>query len=262
MCSSDPGHLPLQGLQGDNFHHARRTVGSFPVSRGKTSSPVRAVLFDLDGTLLDTVGDLASAANRMLGQLGLPLRPEAEIRNFVGKGTAKLVERCLGASSNSLDRALELFHAAYLEESGRSALVYPGVIEGIDMLAADGIPLACVTNKPEAFTLPLLRQTRLDKYFSTVVSGDTVARRKPDPMPFEHACVQLGVPCGQALVVGDSANDADAGRAAGCRVLCVPYGYREGQPLTALDCDAVVEDLRAVAHYVRRINSEFSEMAG
>ena len=208
---------------------------------------VKAVMIDLDGTLLDTIPDLAAAANNMLVEMGRAPLPESRIRNFVGKGTAKLVERCLGASSNSLDRALELFHVAYLEESGRSALVYPGVIEGIDMLAADGIPLACVTNKPEAFTLPLLRQTRLDKYFSTVVSGDTVARRKPDPMPFEHACVQLGVPCGQALVVGDSANDADAGRAAGCRTVLVESGYDER---AAEGYDAAVDSLLDASRWI------------
>ncbi len=222
-------------------------------------APVRAVLFDLDGTLLDTAGELARAANRMLASLGLPARSEIEIRNFIGKGTAKLVERCLDGDMSRIEQAMELFNAVYLEESDRGASIYPGVIEGMEMLVADGLPMACVTNKPEAFTHPLLLKMDLAKYFAVVVTGDSVARRKPDPMPFAHACAQLGVRCENALVVGDSANDAIAARAAGCKVVCVPYGYREGQPVQSLQCDAVVEDVRAAADYVRRLNRAFSK---
>ncbi len=224
------------------------------MSGAAQGAPVRAVLFDLDGTLLDTAGDLACAANRMLAAMGLAPRSESEIRDFVGKGTAKLVERCLAGSKVAFADAMALFDAAYREESGRSARVYPGVREGIAMLAEDGLPLGCVTNKPAAFTLPLLRDAGLAAHFAVVVSGDTVARRKPDPMPYTHACEQLAVPCAQVLVVGDSANDVEAARAAGCRVLCVPYGYREGQSLESLACDAVVADVRAAAQYVRELN--------
>lgn len=227
-----------------------------------SGAPVRAVLFDLDGTLLDTASEITRAANRMLASLGLAPRAEAEIRNFIGKGTATLVERCLDGDRGRIDQALGIFNAVYLEESGRGAKIYPGVIEGIEMLAADGLPLGCVTNKPEAFTGPLLRDTGLAKYFAVVVSGDSVARRKPDPMPFAHACAHLGIACENALVVGDSANDAIAARAAGCRVVCVPYGYREGQPVQSLECDAVLADVRAAADYVRRVNRAFSEVAG
>ena len=239
----------------------RETSKSAP--RGAASqSPLRAVLFDLDGTLLDTAGDLACAANRMLARLGLARREEAAIRNFVGKGTAKLVERCLDGDQGRFEEALQIFNLFYLEESGRSARIYPGVLEGFEMLVEDRVLMGCVTNKPGAFTLPLLKQTGLAQYFATVVSGDTVTRRKPDPLPYAHACAQLGVACEQALVVGDSATDADAGRAAGCRVVCVPYGYREGQPLESLDCDAVVDDVRAAAEFVRRVNRELSGAAG
>ena len=226
------------------------------------NAPVRAVLFDLDGTLLDTVGELARAANRMLSKLGLAERGESEIRDFIGQGTPRLVERCLGVHSGRLDEALTIFNAAYVQESGRGTRIFPGVIEGIEMLKVDGLRLGCVTNKPGAFTMPLLRQMGLARHFDVVVSGDTVARKKPDPMPFAHACAQIGVSCAQALVVGDSANDAIGARAAGCRVLCVPYGYREGQPIEAIDCDAVVEDVRGAAEYVRRLNRAYSKEAG
>ncbi|MFM9970955.1 MAG: phosphoglycolate phosphatase [Burkholderiales bacterium] len=222
--------------------------------------PVRAVLFDLDGTLLDTVGELSRAANRMLAALSLPPRHEHEIRDFIGRGTAKLVERCLGGESGRLEEALAIFNAVYQEEAGRELRIYPGVIDGLDLLAAAGMPLGCVTNKPEVFTLPLLRDAGLAKYFSVVVSGDSVARRKPDPMPFTFACSQLGIASNSVLVVGDSANDANAARAAGCRVVCVPYGYREGLAVESLHCDAIVDDVRAAADYVRDINKECSEV--
>ena len=248
-------------MSGELKNAPLRAVSQLPL-RAVSQLPLRAVLFDLDGTLLDTAGDLACAANRMLAKLGLPRREASEIRNFVGKGTAKLVERCLDDDPSRLVEALEIFNLAYREESGRGTRIYPGVLDGIELLVGDGVLLGCVTNKPDAFTQPLLQKTGLAKYFATVVSGDTVARRKPDPMPYAYACAQLGVNCEQALVVGDSANDALAGRAAGCRVLCVPYGYREGQPLESLDCDAVVDDVLAAAQFVRRVNRTFAEAAG
>jgi len=219
-----------------------------------STAPVRAVLFDLDGTLLDTAEDLWHAANRMLEALRLPSRSLEEVRSFVGKGTAKLVERCIAGGGETLERALALFEAAYLEESGRHTQIYPGVLEGLEMLRADGIAMACVTNKPGKFTLPLLQTIGIAKYFPVVVSGDTLERRKPDPLPYAHACSQLGVEESQAVVVGDSANDMVAGRAAGCRVWCVPYGYREGQTLESLDCDAVVSDVVAAVQQIREIN--------
>lgn len=217
-------------------------------------APVRAVLFDLDGTLVDSVPDLGAAARRMLLGLGLPAKGDEEIRDYVGKGTAKLVQRCLGVNEGRFEEAMRLFDVAYREESGRHSRLYSGVLEGLDQLRTLGLPLGCVTNKPAEFTLPLLDALDLSRYFSVVVSGDTVARRKPDPMPMLHACDTLRVAPTATLVIGDSANDAQAARAAGCRVLCVPYGYREGLPVNALDCDGIVEDIVAAARYVVATN--------
>ena len=148
-----------------------------------------------------------------------------------------------------------LIDAAHREESGRHSCLFPGVREGLDAFRARGLPMGCVTNKPAQFTGPLLDALGLSAYFSVVVSGDTVARRKPDPLPMQYACDTLRVPARQTLVVGDSANDAQAARAAGCRVVCVPYGYREGLPVAALDCDAVVADIGAAARYVAELNN-------
>ena len=218
---------------------------------------IRAVLIDLDGTLVDTAGDLAEAANRMLAALGRPPCTVAQVQTFVGKGIARLVERCLAGSLEArvdprlLGRALELFGTAYEASSGEHSRVYPGVREGLAALEAQGLALACVTNKAARFTGPLLERMGLAAHFRTVVCGDMVARGKPDPACYRLACERLDVAAGEALVVGDSENDALAARAAGLRVVCVPYGYNEGRPVQSLECDAIVADLAALAEYVR-----------
>jgi phosphoglycolate phosphatase len=222
---------------------------------------LRAVLIDLDGTLADTAGDLAAAANRMLAELGLPQRTVDEVATFVGKGIARLVERCLTgdverkADPALLQRALAAFAPAYDEESGRHSRLYAGAAAGLDALAAQGLLLACVTNKAQRFTLPLLERFGIAQRFHTVVCGDMVARGKPDPLPYLHACAKLEVQPSEALVVGDSANDVAAARAAGMRVVCVPYGYNEGRAIASLQADAIVADLRATAEYVSQLNS-------
>jgi phosphoglycolate phosphatase len=221
-----------------------------------------AALFDLDGTLLDTALDLAAACNRMLAALDRPALPVATVATFVGKGTTRLVERCLAATAAGgtpdpavRSRALDLFGTAYAEESGRQATLYPGVLAGLDAFAHAGFRLACVTNKPARFTEPLLAATGLAGRFDLVVSGDTVARAKPDPMPVLHACARLAVAPAASVMIGDSENDAVAGRAAGCRVLCVTYGYTEGVPVTALPCDGLVASLAEAADVVARWNA-------
>jgi phosphoglycolate phosphatase len=213
---------------------------------------IRCALLDLDGTLLDTAPDLAAAANRMLGALGLPPRRREEVASYVGKGLARLVERCLTgelegrADPQLLERALGLFSPAYDEESGRHCRVFDGVVEGLDMLDSLGLRLACVTNKPERFTLPLLERMGLAPYFDAVVCADRLARTKPDPLPFLHACALLEVKPREALVVGDSANDVHAARAADIPVVCVAYGYTEGRAVDSLGADLVIADLQAL----------------
>jgi phosphoglycolate phosphatase len=210
---------------------------------------VKAVMIDLDGTLLDTIPDLAAAANLMLAEMKMPALPEASIRNFVGKGINNLIERTL---TNSMDgkpgadlfqRALPAYERGYKAVNGKHTTIYPGVKEGLDLLRAQGFPLICVTNKVERFTLPLLDYVKLSDYFVSVVAGDTLPQRKPDPAPLLHACGQLKVAPGEMLMIGDSMNDAQAARAAGCPVFCVTYGYNEGHDVQTLDVDAIVASL-------------------
>ncbi len=219
---------------------------------------VKAVMIDLDGTLLDTVTDLAIAVNLMLKELARPALDEAQVRAFVGKGIANLVKRALvGALSGEPDaalfeRAMPLYLDCYERVNGKHATLYPGVLEGLDALQAAGFPLACVTNKSERFTLPLLAQMRLDRYFSLTVGGDTLPKRKPDPLPLTHICGHFGVAPAQALMIGDSLNDAQAARAAGCPVFCVPYGYNEGADVHELDVDAIVESIFAAVKLITK----------
>jgi phosphoglycolate phosphatase len=214
---------------------------------------IAAVMIDLDGTLLDTVPDLAAAAERMLAALGLPARTRGEIRSFIGKGIPNLVQRCLQASAGAARadalqaEALALYHEFYFDESGRSSTVYPGVLDGLEQFRAMRLRLACVTNKAARFTLPLLEQKGLAPYFELVVSGDTLARKKPDPMQLAHICAAFALAPEKVLLIGDSENDALAARAAGCPVVCVSYGYSEGADVHDLDCDAIVDSLSEAA---------------
>jgi len=215
-------------------------------------------MIDLDGTLLDTIPDLAMAANAMLKILERPpLDPEL-IRTFVGKGIPNLVSRTLAGniegnvSSESLGRALPIYERCYAEVNGRHTSIYAGVREGLERLRTAGFPLGCVTNKAMRFTSPLLEQTGLAGYFSEVVAGDTLAKKKPDPEPLLHACATFRVAPKDMLMVGDSLNDAQAARAAGCPVFCVNYGYNEGHDVRQLDVDAIVSSLAEAAELIQK----------
>jgi phosphoglycolate phosphatase len=214
---------------------------------------IRAVLLDLDGTLVDTVPDIASAANRMLTRMGRPTLDESLVVDFVGKGVANLVHRVLDATGGQGDayaRALAIFEAEYLAHVADRSRPYEGVVAGLERLRAAGIGLACVTNKVSQFTRPLLAATGLAPYFAAVVCGDDVARKKPEPDAFLEAARRLGATPAQSWVIGDSANDVRAARAAGCPVAVVPYGYREGLALEELGADAVIESVEAAAGWI------------
>ena len=206
----------------------------------------RAVLFDLDGTLLDTIGDLADAANLMLAELGRLQRPQDEIHSFVGKGIPNLVRRCMtegtSATEAEVEAAVEVFRSHYAVVNGRRTTIYPGIEEVLRTFTARAIPLAVVTNKAEAFTLPLLDRMGIAGYFDTVVSGDTLPVKKPDPAMLRLACERLGVAPAEALMIGDSANDALSAQGAGMPVLLVSYGYSEGVPVDTIECDGLLSD--------------------
>lgn len=220
-------------------------------------SAVRAVLVDLDGTLLDTAPEIAAAAADMLAELGLEPVPATTVGSFIGRGIPSLVRRTLEASlGRSPDErrtgsGLESFFFHYEKRNGLQAQAYGGVREGLKTLHSEGFALACVTNKSTRFAVPLLEATGLHEYFPVVVCGDTVARKKPSADPILAACEQLGVDPHEAVMVGDSANDALAARAAGCSVLLVPYGYSEGVDVQSIDCDGIVSSLLHVAGLLR-----------
>lgn len=208
-----------------------------------------AVLFDLDGTLLHTVPDLAAAVNAMLTDLGKPTLDLDEVATFVGKGAENLIHRSLtGSLSGRADEALfkqanVIWHQHYEQFNGLKAQFYPGVKEGLQALHTAGFKLAVVTNKPERFTLPLLQRCGLAHYFPVVVGGDTCTRKKPDPMPVLHACDLLGVAPQQALFIGDSLNDAQAAKAAGLPCWLLPYGYNEGRSISETPCDGQIDSI-------------------
>jgi phosphoglycolate phosphatase len=211
---------------------------------------IRAALLDLDGTLLDTAPDLAQAANRTLAELGLRELPESQVRDFIGQGVAVLVRRCLEASGGRtpddalFESALARFAAHYERVNGSTSVPYPGVREGLAAMRAGGLRLACVTNKAARFAVPLLAARALDEYFDAVVTSDQAGSRKPSPGPFLVACERLGVSPDEAAAIGDSANDAQGARAAGCApVMLVPYGYREGRDIRSIECDGIVASL-------------------
>lgn len=214
---------------------------------------MRAVLIDLDGTLLDTAPDLAAAANATLAEIGRGPLPVEVVRDFVGKGIAQLVRRALEASAGPapddalFDAACARFSLHYERLNGTAAQAFDGVVEGLAEMKAAGFRLACVTNKLTRFTEPLLAASGLRAYFDAVVTSDSAGARKPDPAIFLDACRRLGVRPTEACVIGDSANDAEGARAAGCRFLIVPYGYREGRALREISSDGIVATLRDAA---------------
>jgi phosphoglycolate phosphatase len=151
-----------------------------------------------------------------------------------------------------LARALPLYELHYERVNGRTTTIYPGVQDALDRFASAGFPLACVTNKSRRFTGPLLERIGFARYFSLVLSGDSLPRRKPDPLPLTHAAKHFCVAPAEMLMIGDSVNDAQAARAAGCPVFCVSYGYNEGEDVRSLDVDAIVATLAEAVDMVRR----------
>jgi phosphoglycolate phosphatase len=211
-----------------------------------------AAIVDLDGTMVNTLGDFAEALNRMLADLQLPAIAPQSIENMVGKGSEHLIRSVLahvGAADVDAvyDRAWQRYEHHYLQLNGQFADVYPGVLEGLQALRARGLRLACLTNKPLSFARPLLEQKGLAPLFELVFGGDSFERRKPDPLPLLKTCEALGTQPARTLMVGDSSNDARAARAAGCPVVLASYGYNHGQPVREVDADGFVDALTELA---------------
>lgn len=213
-------------------------------------APLQALLFDLDGTLVDSVPDLAAAMDHALEFCGYPPAGEARVRTWVGNGAPKLVERvltwALEVSEQQAPQAqqrvlLEAFYNAYAEDSSSRSRLFDGVREALEHWQAAGIKLACVTNKPERFTHPILATFDLQELLPVVVGGDTLPTRKPDPAPLVLACEQLGVSPKNAVMVGDSSNDIQAAHALGMPAACVSFGYNHGAPIQEAGADLLVD---------------------
>ncbi|HNQ03338.1 MAG TPA: phosphoglycolate phosphatase [Thiobacillaceae bacterium] len=220
--------------------------------------PLKAVVIDLDGTLLDTAPDLADAAVAMVADLGLPAIDLAEVKTYIGNGVSRLVKRVLTRDMHAepapalFARALPLYERHYAAGVSRKSQPFPGVLAGLEALRASGVHLACITNKAERFTRPLLKDTGLYDYFELILSGDSLPEKKPSPLPLLHACAVFDCEPAELLLIGDSLNDTQAARAAGSPVFCVPYGYNRGSPVHELDLDAVVPSLDEAARLIVR----------
>jgi phosphoglycolate phosphatase len=211
-----------------------------------TLSRLRAAIVDLDGTLVDTVGDFEAALGAALGDLGWPPVTRAFIGRTVGKGSEYLLTRTLaevGAPAELYERAWGLYQQHYLRINGRHSEVFGGAREGLAGLRARGWPLVCLTNKPTAAAGPLLEAKGLRSFFVQVFGGDAFERKKPDPLPLTEACRALGTEPYETLMVGDSSNDAAAARAAGCPVVLLSHGYNHGEPVETAGADAVLDRL-------------------
>ncbi|NDB44466.1 MAG: phosphoglycolate phosphatase [Betaproteobacteria bacterium] len=205
---------------------------------------LQAVMIDLDGTMVDTIGDFEVALNRALADLQVPTANRTLIERSIGKGSEHLILTVLkhqlalpemAGNVQELERLItpvwERYEHHYLSINGEFSNVFPGVMEGLEQIKALGLPMACLTNKPVSFTLPLIRDKGLAPYFSKVFGGDSFERKKPDPLPLLKTCEALQSLPAKTLMVGDSSNDAQAADAAGCPVVLMTYGYNHGEPI-------------------------------
>jgi phosphoglycolate phosphatase len=225
------------------------------------AAAVRAAIIDLDGTMLDTVPDFELALNGMRAELGLAPIGVQTIKPMVGKGSEKLIRDVLSLDlpatrvEQLFEPAMAAYQRHYLAINGERSALYEDVIDGLAKLKSLGLRMACVTNKPVAFAKPLLAQKGLAPYFELLYGGDSLARKKPDPLPLLQVCRDFDLDPAEVVAIGDSSNDAEAARAAGCFVLTVPYGYNHGRPVHEIDSDGIVSTLLEAAKLIEAHNS-------
>ena len=207
----------------------------------------KLVLIDLDGTLVDSVPDLAHAVDAMMRDLGLQEHGEAVVRNWVGNGIERLVKRALTGDLHAdpdvdvYEKAYPIFYQYYLDSNGKYSRLFPGVKEGLEILKNKNVSIGCVTNKAESFTLPLLEAKGILNYFGVVVSGDTTPKKKPAPEPLWFAAEHFSIKPEDSLMLGDSMHDVEAARNAGFQVIAVTYGYNHGEDINDAKPDAVID---------------------
>jgi phosphoglycolate phosphatase len=221
---------------------------------------IEAALIDLDGTMVDTADDFAAGLNGMLAQLDAEETTREEVMGYVGKGSEHLIRSVLAPrfaqadAQSRFDEALALYQDEYAKINGQHTRLYPQVEAGLAAMRDAGLKLACVTNKPHRFAVELLQQYGLAQYFEVVLGGDSTLQKKPDPLPMLTACERLGIKPQAAVAIGDSENDALAGRAAGMATLTVPYGYNHGQPVHEIKSDGIVPTLLDAAKAIAEHN--------
>ena len=204
--------------------------------------------------MIDTAPDFQVAINQMRAELELAPLSLQTITEFVGKGSENLIRRVLGVDfeeaevERRFDQALQRYQHHYLQINGQHSTIYPEVIEGLAAMRSHGLRLACVTNKPIAFAHPLMEKTGLLDFFEVIYGGDSLPKKKPDPLPMLTVCADFGLTPAQVVAIGDSSNDAEAAQAAGCRSLTVPYGYNHGRPVQSIISDGIVGSLLVAAH--------------
>ncbi|ABA58946.1 phosphoglycolate phosphatase [Nitrosococcus oceani] len=207
------------------------------------------ILIDVDGTLVDSVPDLTFCTDTMMERLGLPLRGETKVRQWVGNGVERLIKRALvdnmeGEPEEDLyQKAETIFLALYADNTSKRSHLYPGVNEGLAWLKSQGYRVGCVTNKAAQFTYPLLTELGIIDYFEIVISGDTLPEKKPHPAPLLHAASHFGIAPEKALMIGDSISDVKAARAANFQIVCLSYGYNHGVDIRDSQPDSVIDSL-------------------
>lgn len=226
---------------------------------------IQAAIIDLDGTMVDTLGDFEVALNRTLADLDLPSVSKALVEQTVGKGSEHLIRSILAhqlakpeagvSACVTVDKlyepAWQRYQHHYLQCNGQHSVVYPGVQEALLALSQEGVQLACLTNKPLSFAKPLLQAKGLAGFFKHVFGGDSFERKKPDPLPILKTCEAMGTAVANTLMVGDSSNDAQAAHAAGCPVVLVTYGYNHGRPVQDTPAEAWLDSLNQLPTWLQ-----------
>jgi len=213
-------------------------------------------MIDVDGTLVDSVPDLAYCVDQMMLSLDMPVRGEETVRHWVGNGVPRLVERALtgeldgSPSIEAFDKAYPIFLDLYAQNSSVRSTLYEGVMEGLDYLKSKDYLLGCVTNKAEQFTLPLLQSLGIIDYFGIVISGDTLEKKKPDPLPLIHGANFFNIKSNECLMLGDSVSDVKAARAASFQIICMSYGYNHGNNIADENPDLVIDSMAQLRDYL------------
>ncbi len=216
----------------------------------------KVIMIDVDGTLVDSVPDLAYCVDEMMVEFGMERRGEDKVRHWVGNGVSKLVERAINGelegqlNKELFNKAYPIFLNYYAENTAKRTCLYKGVREGLDYLSSQGYYLGCVTNKATQFTHPLLKELGIFDYFKIVISGDTLTKKKPDPMPLLYGAEYFGVRPEECLMIGDSVSDVKASRSAGFDIICMSYGYNHGNNIADEKPDLVIDSMTELVKYL------------